>query len=78
MMFLELSDDNTIDPDAAVKAEESIAAELQNSGQLERAALRTALRQLRTEAKANQAGPEVLEFLDDFMDSLGLQEEEDE
>ena len=78
MMFLELSDGEVVDNRAALKAEELIAANLQKTTEVERAALRIVLEEMTMEERAYKSRPEVLELLSDFMDNLGLPDEEDE
>jgi hypothetical protein len=77
--FLELSGDDSVDPDFAVKALESIDHELRGIGEAERAALREALGEL---VEKEQAGPsgsaprwEVIEFYQSFMENFGLEQE---
>jgi hypothetical protein len=66
--FLERSDDLSVNEDDAVRALESIAAELEAATPQERAALREAARQL---AKAS-SGPEKT-FYATFMSAMGLE-----
>lgn len=67
--FLELSDDNAVDPDVAVKQLESLAFELQQLAPDGREALITFV--LR---EAEQAEGEYREFLLGFPEALGLVE----
>jgi hypothetical protein len=68
--FLELSDDRTVDPDAAVAAMEMLAAELQSCSPRERAALRRAAAKAASEAR----GAAARKFYRDFMVDAGLDE----
>jgi len=76
MMFLELSDEKVIDERAALKAEELIAAILKKTSEEERVVLRIVLKEMIQEERAYKSRPEVLEFLADFMDNLGLPEDD--
>jgi hypothetical protein len=67
--FLELSDDNVVDPDSAVGAIEDIAAALQEATPEEREALRRA-----AEEMAGESRGEAKEFFKSFMHSVGLDE----
>ena len=69
MAFLELSGDDTVDPDSAVAALEMIAAELQSSSPREKAALRDAAKRAAAKVKG-----EAKRFYRDFMVSAGLDE----
>jgi hypothetical protein len=77
MMFLELADEETLDLDAAVQAMEMVGAELQQCTSDEVAALQGTLKQMIKREKSRLARPEVLEFLGEFMDSLGLPDDEE-
>jgi hypothetical protein len=77
MQFLELSDDDTVDPHDALKTLESMTADLQKSTSEEKAALRQALKELTAAEKRTYARPEVLEFYAEFMEAVGLQETEE-
>jgi hypothetical protein len=78
-LFLELSSDDLVDPDSAVRALESIAHELGSIGEAERAALREALDELIAEEQAGRNGSaprqEVIEFYQSFFENFGLEEE---
>ena len=75
--FLEISGDDVVDPDSAVKSLESIAHELQGTGDTERFALREALDELAEEERSAASGsasrPEVIEFYRTFMENMGLE-----
>ena len=76
-LFLELSGDDVVDPDSAVKALEGIAHELQGTDVTERLALRGALDELMEAEKSRPGGsayrPEVVEFYRTFMGNFGLE-----
>ena len=72
----ELSDEKVIDERAALKAEELIAAILKKTSEEERVVLRIVLKEMIQEERAYKSRPEVLEFLADFMDNLGLPEDD--
>jgi hypothetical protein len=78
-LFLELSGDDVVDPDSAVRALESIAHELADAGEAERLALREVLDELIREEQDRLGGsaprPEVIQFYRSFMENLGLQAE---
>ena len=67
--FLELSDDSIVDPDSAVAALESIAAELQEATPEEREALKRAAAEM-----AEESSGEAEKFFKSFMRSVGLDE----
>ena len=66
--FLELSDDTIVNEDDAVRAMESMTAELESASPQERAALREAARQLAKES----SGP-AMTFYATFMSAMGLE-----
>ena len=76
-LFLELSGDDVVDPDSAVRALEGIAQELAGTGDAERLALREVLDELIGREQAGPGGsaprPEVIEFYRSFMENFGLQ-----
>jgi hypothetical protein len=73
--FLELSSDDVIDPDSAVKAMEMIAATLQNASDEEVEALaQAAMAELNAQA-AKDAPEEVIDFYENFLVDFGLEEE---
>jgi hypothetical protein len=76
--FLELSEDDAVDPDAAVEAMEHVSAYLSRLPEDRVAELRAALTQLAQHTR-KQGGPEDLQaFLDDFVENLGLTEADDD
>ena len=62
--FFELSDDEIVDPDAAVQILEDISGELSECSNEEKAALKAVLAQMKASEQLNAARPEVLEFLE--------------
>jgi hypothetical protein len=74
--FLELSDDETIDPDAASEAMEMLAYDLQKCTDAEKAALKKALDAEYKAKKARKASKKVLTFYKDFFSNTGLDDEE--
>ena len=77
MAFLELSDDDVVEPDSAVKVLESVGATLEECTVEERAALQEALAQARRAEENRLSRPEVLEFYDTFMEIWFPDESED-
>jgi hypothetical protein len=75
LAFLELSGDDVIDPDSAVKAMESIAATLHDASEEERAALAEAAMSELNRQSAADATEEVLDFYEHLLADLGLEEE---
>jgi hypothetical protein len=76
--LLELSSDDLIDPDAAVRILEGIALELDRTDDAERTALREALDELIGEEIAGRDGSpprqEVVGFYESFMENFSLEE----
>jgi hypothetical protein len=72
--FLELSDDDVVDPDAACGILEDVARELSRATPKERHALQIALAQMRASEELNANREEILEFLDTFLSAFGLKE----
>ena len=76
--FFELTSDDLVDPDTAVKALEGIAHELGRIDDAERSALRDALDELIGEELAGRDGSpprqEVVEFYESFMENFSLEE----
>jgi hypothetical protein len=76
-LFLESSGDDVVDPDSAVKALETIAHELQGTGDTERLARREALDEWieedRSRASGSASRPEVIEFYRTSMEDMGLE-----
>lgn len=65
--FLELSDDTAVDPDAAVRAMEDIAAELQKAAPEERESLRSVAAEMAREERGA-----VKKFYESFVEHVGL------
>ncbi len=76
LAFLELSDDETIDPDSAVEAMEMLAADLQECTAEEKAALKRAIDAEYKLEKARKAPTKVLTFYKNLMNNFGLADEE--
>ena len=78
-MFIEMSDDDVLDLDSAVRTLEGIAQELGSTGQEERTVLREAIVELIDEEMAGlgAARPrqEVVGFYKSFMENFGLDAE---
>jgi hypothetical protein len=70
--FLELSGDDVIHPDAAVRALESIGATLQSASPSELSAVRAALSDLIAAERAGLARADRLQFYEQFFEGFGL------
>jgi len=70
--FLELSGDDVVSPDDAVRALEDIAHTLQSASPEELAAVRDALQELAAEERAGFARADVLRFYEQFFESIGV------
>jgi hypothetical protein len=71
--FLELSEDDVVDPDSAVEALESIAATLQTATDDEKRAFREACREVAENLRVEQPGyVKTAEFVRGLPESLGL------
>ena len=70
--FIELSSDDTVNPDDAVRALEDISATLQSASLDEVAAIRAALQELIAEERASFARADALRFYEHFLESVGL------
>ena len=68
--FLELSGEESVDEDDAVRMMESMAAELQHCTPAERVALEKAAREEYAKQKAAHASEEVLKFYAEFPASI--------
>lgn len=73
--FLELSEDDAVDPDGAVEAMEHVAAYLQRLSPAQVDAFRLALAQLEEYGAKHGFSEELLEFLRDFLDNSGVGEQ---
>jgi hypothetical protein len=74
--FLELADDEEVDPDSAVSAMEGMSATLQECSSAERKRLQVALQALTTEEESEEEPrEELIEFYKNFFKNLGLGEE---
>jgi hypothetical protein len=76
-LFLELSNEDEVDPDSAVRALEDIAGELKFASDDEKLAIREALDELISEERAGPSGlptrSEVLRFYEHFMEYIGIE-----
>ena len=75
LAFLELSDDDIVNPGAAERATEVIGNTLSDCSDEEREALEKVLKQERRALKAAGAAADLLEFYDTFMENFGLDED---
>ena len=76
LAFLELSDDDVINPDSACSAMEMLAVDLQECTPAEKAALQQAINNELMIQKAKKAPQYVLEFYHDILINFDLVEEE--
>jgi hypothetical protein len=70
--FLELSSDDTVNPDDAVRALEDISGTLQSASPDEVAAIRAALQEMIAEERASFARADAIRFYEHFLESVGL------
>ncbi len=77
LCFLELSDDETINEDAAVEQFESIVSELASLGRGDRDRLVGLLAAVAAQARTKQASSARVEFLSSLPDALGLLKKEE-
>ncbi len=75
--YLELADESQVDPDLALQALEEIAFNLSHCTAEEKQALAEVLADMRAAELEQQTRPEMLEFLDNFLVSFGLEDEEE-
>jgi hypothetical protein len=75
--FLELSGDDTVDPDSAVEAMEHIGVYLGRLPARRMAAIREQLARVAAHAKAQRWGTEPVEFFTEFVEHFGLSDEDD-
>ena len=76
--FLERSDDDTVDPDAAVHVLEYVAFYLNRAAPDRRDRIAADVRRLADHARRNGWGDEPVSFLDHFLVSFGLEAGDDE
>ncbi len=69
--FLELSQDDTVDPDWAVEAMEHVSAYLGRLGSGEVEAISKQLERVAKHVKGQGAPAEVVEFFDEFLENFG-------
>jgi hypothetical protein len=70
---LRASDDDVVDPDAAVQVLEDVGGELPTALRRE-GGVEGALAQMKASEQLNEARPEVIEFLESFLYTTGLEE----
>jgi len=70
--FLELSSDDSVNPDDAVRALEDIAATLRSASPDEVAAIRAACDELIAEERASFARTDAIRFYEHFLESVDL------
>lgn len=70
--FLELSSDDSVNPDYAVRALEDISATLQSASPDEVAVIRSALQELIAEESSSFARADAIRFYEHFLESVGL------
>src|SRR5262245_7656069 len=75
--FLDLSDDKAIDPELATQALEEFAFTLTHCSDEEKQAVTEVLAAMHAAERESGPRPEMLEFLDSFMESFGLADEPD-
>jgi hypothetical protein len=75
-LFLELSNDDEVNPDSAVRSLEDLAGELKAASDDEKLGIREALDELISEERAGPSGlptrSEVLRFYEHFMEYTGM------
>jgi len=76
--FLELSDDDTVDPDSAVKQLENMSVILQRLSADERHEFIAFLNEFAAEQEKNWASKDFLEFIRSFAYATDLTDEEDD
>lgn len=69
-MFLELSGEDVLDEDAAVRVLENMAAIIRECSLAERKALEDAVQVELAAARVSQSSPDVLDFLENFSRNL--------
>ncbi len=70
--FLELSGDDVVKPDEAVRALEGIADALHSASPDEAAAIRDALQELAAAERAGCSRTEMLRFYEQFFEAMGV------
>ena len=78
MAFLELSDDDTVDPDWAVEAMEHVAHYMQQLADDHIKQVQEQLDRVATHAKKKQMPREFIELAQDFLECCGVGEDVDE
>ena len=75
LAYLELSPDDVVDRETALKAMDTIAAALQSATEEEREALATVAMSELNRRSAEDAPEEILDFYEHILADLGLEEE---
>ena len=70
--FLELSEDDAVDPDAAVEVMESITIYLQRVPEEQVADLRNALQRISEHGRRAGYPPALVDFIDGFVENFGV------
>lgn len=78
IVFLEGSEDDVVDPDAAMEVMEYMASYLQRLGKPEFHRLREDLAALEAYARAEKWPKEQQQFFKEFLDTFGVGEEDEE
>ena len=73
LTFLELSGDDVVDPDSAIKVMENIGSILQQCNPDERSAIQAAVSRALESERLGRNDDDVIEFFENFMDAIGLQ-----
>ena len=74
--YLELADESQMNPDLALQALEEIALNLSHCTVQEKEALAEVLADMKSAELEQQTRPEMLDFLDSFLTSFGLDDED--
>ena len=76
--FLEFSDDDTVDPDWAIEATESVGYYLQQLTPQQIADVKNQLARIVAHAKKKKMPKDFVEFVDTFLENAGVGETEDD
>ena len=77
-LFLDLSDDATVDPDSAVEQLDTIVYRLKSLSRTDKERVATLIRAQAVEAAAAGARKEVVECIENLPSGLGLVEDEED
>lgn len=78
MNFLEFSDDDTVDPDWAIEAMQSVGAYLQQLTPQQITEIENQLSTIVTYAKKKKMPNDFIEFVDAFLENAGVGERDDD